>query len=324
MLFRPRLVPTATLLALLALTACRRPGPSLADDHPGIDPKPAGQALSDRAPMTDPERKVIDLSRPESISRSFDPSKSGDPTYDAASRGEAWAQTKLGKEYVTEADNAERVQLGIDFLQRAAAQKDTEAVRVLADLATSGMQSQPSGITAMENLRLVAELGNADAQFELAASLVNSSDSEEVTGEALHWARKAANQGHVGAQHAAGVSLLRRAASPQDVKEGLAFLEMAVAQNHREALMVLAGILTRGEFGLAKDEARAEGLLKPRAEGGDPEFQFGLGTLYFYSEQMAGRKDEGTQWLRKSAEAGLAEAKDLLNKVAHSEHNPGE
>ena len=88
--------------------------------------------------------------------------------------------------------------------------------------------------------------------------------------------------------------------------------------------MVFAGILTRGEFGLAKDQTRAEALLKPRAEGGDPEFQFGLGTLYLFGEQLLAKKDEGTQWLRKSAEAGFGEAKDLLDKVAQSEHTPGE
>jgi TPR repeat protein len=325
MVFLARLVPTAALLALLAIpTGCRRAGPSLADDHPGIEPKPSGRFVGENLPMPDPERGVIDLSRPESKSESTGLLAADDLVYDAAIRGEAWAQTKLGQRYVTESDNAERVQLGIEFLQRAAAQRDSEAVEALARLATTGMQSQPSGITAMENLRKAAELGNADAQFELAASLANSSTSQEVTEEALNWARKAAVQGHAGAQHAVGVSLLRRAATSQDIREGLAFLERAAAQNHREALMVFAGILSRGEFGLTKDHARAEALLTPRAEGGDPQFQFGLGTLLLYSDQLIGRKDEATQWLEKSAEAGFGEARELLEKVAQSQDTPGE
>jgi hypothetical protein len=322
--FVARMALVTVLPVLLAATGCRRAGPSLADDHPGIEPKPRGRALGENLPMPDPERPTIDLSRPESLGRSLDPSSKDDVAYEAAMRGEAWAQTKLGRSYVMEADTAERVQLGIDFLQRAAAQRNAEAVQVLAGLATSGMQSEPSGITAMESLRLTAELGNADAQFELAASLASSSASPEVSEEALDWARKAAVQGHAGAQHAAGVSLLRRAASPQDISEGLTFLERAVAQNHREALMVFAGILTRGEFGLTKDQARAEALLTPRAESGDPQFQFGLGTLLLYSDQLAGRKDEAKQWLTRSAEAGYGEAKDLLDRVVKNLDTPGE
>ena len=329
MLLFHRLFTAAVCAVFLNVGAgCRRAAPddSQADRHPGLDPKPTGRALWDGAPIPDPERGTIDLSRREPEGLNMGLPAADDwvhEVHEAAGRGEAWAQVELGKKYVTEADNAERVQLGIDLLQRAAAQKDAEAAQVLAGLAASGMESQPSGITAMENLRVAADLGNADAQFELAVSLANSSASPAVAEESLSWARKAATQGHAGAQHAAGVSLLRRAASSQNIKEGLAFLEMAAAQNHREALMVLAGILTRGEFGLAKDQTRAEALLKPRAEGGDPEFQFGLGTLYLYGGQLLTREEQGKQWLRKSAEAGFGEAKDLLEKISQNEQTPG-
>jgi TPR repeat protein len=80
--------------------------------------------------------------------------------------------------------------------------------------------------------------------------------------------------------------------------------------------MVLAGILTRGEFGLAKDQKRAETLLLPRAREGDLEFQFGLATLYLYGDQLGEAKDTGMAWLRQSADAGYEKSKDLIAKFA--------
>jgi TPR repeat protein len=324
MLFRPRLVPTATLLALLALTACRRPGPSLADDHPGIDPKPAGQALSDKAPMTDPERSVIDLSRPESPGRSFDPSSEDDVAYKAAMRGEAWAQTKVGKSYVTALDDPERFQQGLDFLRRAAEENDAEAIYLLATMTAAGTGVEQSNIEAFAQMKRAAELGFADAQYELAAMYSEGRGTIVDTGAAAQWARIAAAQDHPAAQHAVGVNLLRNAASSLEVSEGLAYLERAAAKNHREALMVFAGILTRGEFGLKKDQARAEKLLRPRADNGDAEFQFGLGTLYLYGDQLLDKQEEGMRLINESAKAGFQQSKDLLAKIASEAAAPGQ
>jgi len=260
MLFRPRLVPTATLLALLALTACRRPGPSLADDHPGIDPKPAGQALSDKAPMTDPERRVIDLSRPESISRSFDPSKSGDPTYDAALRGEAWAQTKVGKSYVASTDDALRVQQGVRLLQQAAEQNDAEALFVLGSLAMAGVGVTQSTTAAFDYCRRAAEFGLAEAQYELAAMYALGRGTEVDEEKALQWARRAMDQGNIKAKYSVGRMLLL-GENPTELREAIDLLNEATDSGIDEAGLLLAEAYYSGKNGLPQDTSAAVEIL---------------------------------------------------------------
>ena len=287
---------------------------SSAQKSPGLSAKPSGRTLSE--PSAPPAEQPVDLSRPNPQA-AIDSVSGGEIYFDAAMRGETWAQTALGKVYLEQSDNPERRRKGIELLEMAATQKDAEALFVLSTMSATMPISQPSVIDSVGKLKKAAEFGSADAQYEMAVMLMNDAGASELTKrEAIEWARKAARQGNAKAQHSAGITLLKQASSPEDAKEGLSLLEKAAAQNHREALMVLAGILTRGEFGLAKDQERAEALLLPRAKEGDSEFQFGLATLYLYGEQFGGAREDGMAWLRQSADAGYTKSKDLLAKIA--------
>jgi TPR repeat protein len=296
-------------VAMAALAAS-----SLAQQSPGLSAKPTGRSLAEAA--APPAEQPVDLTR-QNPRKDISVSTLGDDaSLDSAMRGEAWAQTKLGKAYLEESDTPERRQKGIDLLKMAAEQKDAEALFVLATVSATEQISQPSVIDSVSKLKEAAEFGSADAQYEMAVMLMNDAGASELTKrEAMEWARKAAYQGNAKAQHSAGITLLKQAANPEDAREGLSLLEKAAAQNHREALMVLAGILTRGEFGLAKDQKRAEALLLPRAKEGDAEFQFGLATLYLYGDQFVEAKDTGMSWLRHSADSGYIKSKNLLAKI---------
>jgi TPR repeat protein len=257
-----------------------------AQSNPGLSAQPAGRSLAD--PTATPMEKPVDLLRPNPVQITNENNFAENPLYAPEFEDKPWAQALLGSRYVRSSESGDQVSKGLELLNTAAQQGEPTAQYELATIYAEGLAVPP----------------DADA--------------------AIDWARKAAQGGNIAAQHTAGLYLLRRAATPQDIKEGLDFLEKAAAQNHREALMVLAGILTRGEFGLAKDQKRAEGLLLPRAKEGDLEFQFGLATLYLYGDQFAEAKDTGMSWLRRSADGGHEKSKELLAKIAGETAAPAE
>jgi TPR repeat protein len=79
-------------------------------------------------------------------------------------RGEAWAQTKLGKVYLGSSNDEEQQRKGIELLQKAAAQKDTEAIYLLANAATADWAGQMSNIPALSKLKEAADcLGCANS-----------------------------------------------------------------------------------------------------------------------------------------------------------------
>jgi TPR repeat protein len=259
--FLARIVAAATVAALLApATGCRRAGPSLADDHPGIDPKPSGRALSENIPMKDLERPTIDLSRPEPLGRSFDPSSTGDPTYDAAMRGEAWAQTEVGKSYVAATEDDLRVQQGVRLLQQAAEQNDAEALFILGSLAMAGVGIPQSTTAAFEYCRRAAEFDFPDAQYELAAMYALGRGTEVDEQKALHWARKAMDQGNTKAKYSVG-RLLLLGEKEADLPEAVALLNQAIDNGIDEAGILLAEAYYSGKHGLTQDTSAAVEIL---------------------------------------------------------------
>ena len=86
-----RAIGATTLLAVS--TSLAGPG------DPGVTAKPAGRTLSGQASLPVEER--ADFSRPPVRQDQFSSSRDEPEYLAAALRGEAWAQTKVGKAYVT-------------------------------------------------------------------------------------------------------------------------------------------------------------------------------------------------------------------------------
>ena len=320
--FVARMALATVLPVLLAAgTGCRRAGPSLADDHPGIEPKPSGRFLGENLPKPDPERPVIDLSRPESLGRSLDPSSEDDAAYEAAMRGEAWAQTKVGKSYVTAPDDADRFQQGLDFLRRAAEQNDAEAVYLLATMTAAGAGVEQSNVEAFAQMKRAAELGWADAQFALGTMYFEGNGTAQDPAAALVAFRSAAAGGNKEAMFTAARIMLTQP-DPEMRAEGLGLMNRAVENGHIQATLMLATAYGRGENGLPKDEAKAEALLKPAAERGDADCQITLASLYKFGDSFAARRDESQVWLQRAADQGHPKALEILRSESEETQQP--
>ncbi len=287
-------------------------GTARAQSNPGLSTKPAMRSVGEKVPAKNEPT-------PGNLPPLNVPTEEMKLYGEAAKNGEAWAQTRLAMLLLNSLNDRDNTDESMRLLRAAAEQNDAEALFQLAALSSQGRGMPLSDEAAFDYMSKSAELGWAEAQYELATMYANGRGNSPDQEAALDWARRAAAQGHLKAQHAAAITLLRRAASPEETNEGLSLLKDAAAKKHREAQMVLAGILTRGEFGMTKDESAAETILQPRAREGDNDFQFGLATLYLYGETFVLKREEGMDWLRKSAEGGHKESINLLADLSNKE-----
>jgi TPR repeat protein len=255
--------------------------------------------------------RPADFSRPQGRQDQVSATASRPDDVEAALRGEAWAQTKLGKTYVTEARDAESLRQGVDYLQRAAEQNDAEAIYLLAGLSAAGSGVPQSDVEAFLQMKRAADLGFAEAQFALGTMYFEGTGTAPDQVAALASFRRAAESGNKEGMYAAGDLMLSQP-DPEMRTEGLALINRAIESGHIWATLFLATAYGRGSIGLPKDEAKAEALLRPPAERGDADCQMVLASLYKFGDMFADRRDEAELWLQRAADQGQPKALEIL------------
>lgn len=238
-----------------------------AQTDPGLSTKPAGLTLTGE--KIAPDVKPPDLSRPEMRQAELASTSAESEYLDASMRGEAWAQTKLGKIYVN-SDDPSRIQQGIYLLRQAADQSDAEALFVLGSLAMAGHGMPQSTESAFDYCRRAAELNLPQAQYELAAMYALGRGTTMDSGKAIEWGRKAIDQGNTNAKYSVG-RLLLVGEVESDQEEALELLAQAVDGGIDEAGIFLAEAYTSGRYGLPKDERAARRILGKLSMRGNTE-----------------------------------------------------
>ena len=279
-----------------------------AQSNPGLSAQPAGRSLAD--PTATPIEKSVDLTRPQPGTQ-IKATTSEELFFDAAMRGEPWAQTQLGKIYVESTNDPERRQKGMELLRQAAAQKDAEAMRLLANIAATGVVDIPSNVVALQKLKEAAELDSPEAQYELATIYAEGRGVHKDMNQALVWGRKAAQQGNIQAQFSVGRTLIE-SGNPAQRTEGMTYLQQAAEGGSVNATLYWANVVGKGEHGVPKDEARAEALLKPWAEKGNADCQFVLAALYKFGDSFTDRRDEAYLGMRRAADQGHTDARRVM------------
>jgi TPR repeat protein len=277
---------------------------------PGVTSKLSGRTLS--GPASALLERPVDLSRPQGRQDQVSATASRPDDVEAALRGEAWAQTKLGKTYVTEARDAESLRQGVDYLQRAAEQNDAEAIYLLATMTAAGSGVPQSDVEAFLQMKRAADLGFAEAQFALGTMYFEGTGTAPDQVAALASFRRAADGGNKEAMFTAARLLLTQPDAEMR-GEGLALMNRAIENGHIQATLMLATAYGRGENDLPKDEARAEALLKPWAEKGNADCQFVLAALYKFGNSFIHRRNEAYVWMQRAADQGHADALRILD-----------
>ena len=199
----------------------------------------------------------------------------------------------------------------------------------------------------LNDLRVAAEQGDADAQFRFGNIYYRGNGVPQSSPEAAKWFRKAAMQGHVDAisrlafmyknghgvpwneemaekLHERSVKLnsLREAAERGDAEAQFRLGDIyyegkEVSQDHSEALKWFRKAAEQGHAGALSHELYQKAILPEAAEQGDAEAQFRLGSIYYQGRGVPLDHSEALKWLRKAAEQGHAGAlsHELYQKV---------
>jgi len=309
------------VVALAALVGCSRAPEQKAlpewERNPGLMPKPAGRILGEKE-VAWADEKFANFSGPMTGATDLDVSAAERQYLSAAIAGQVWAQTRLGVLYARAENDPERWQKAVDLLQKAARQDDAEAQYELAGLAAAGRGLPLSDVSAFEYMKGAATLGLADAQYQLAAMYSSGRGTAPDKAAAIEWGRRAAQQEHVAAQFSLGC-LMVESPDVATKAEGVQWLDRSAVAGSRQAALFLSAALARGEYNLAKDELRAESLLKPLADKGDSEAQFVMAWLYMFGEKFADRRVLARDYLQMAAAGGHEQASAALQSLPPSE-----
>ena len=125
-------------------------------------------------------------------------------------------------------------------------------VAVLVALATGAPVQAPE----LDELRALAEQGDADAQFNLGVMYANGRGVPEDDTEAVRWYRLAADQGNAAAQVNLGIRYDIGEGVPQDYAEAVRWYRLAANQRHARAQLNL-GVKYRNGEGTPQDYVQA-------------------------------------------------------------------
>ena len=134
-------------------------------------------------------------------------------------------------------------------------------------------QDQTQTQDAVEAIRLAADQGLADAQFNLGFRYADGRGVSQDYAEAVRWYRLAADQGHAGAQSNLGVMYGSGEGVPQDETEAVRWYRLAADQGHAGAQFNLGVSYSSGE-GLPQDDVGAHiwfNLAASQSSGDDRE-----------------------------------------------------
>ena len=167
--------------------------------------------------------------------------------------------------------------------------------------------------TALHEWRPLAELGVTVAQFGLGFMYENGQGVQQDYSEAKKWHRKAAEQGHAGAQYALG-NIIDRRDVPPDYAEAVKWYRKAAEQGHAGAQYDLGFKYMHGQ-GVPENEGEGVKWYRKAAEQGHAGAQVFLGMVYYRGQGAKGiRQDyvEAAKLFRKAAEQGVPDTQAQL------------
>ncbi len=144
---------------------------------------------------------------------------------------------------------------------------------IITILFVIGVQAQ-----SMQELQVLAEQGDADAQFAIGDIHWHGLGVKEDPTEAVRWFRRAAGQDHAGAQYQLGTAHLNGNGVDEDKEEA------------------------------QRQFSRSIFKLQRRSELGDAEAQYFLGHAIFHGNGIHQDSIKAVEWWRKAAEQGYARA----------------
>jgi len=187
-----------------------------------------------------------------------------------AERGEADAQTKLGRVYAKGQAVRQDYKEAANWYRQAAEKGNAEAQTHLGELYEAGRGVPRDEAEAAKWYRRAAEQGDAAAQYDLAVLYVLGKGVPQDNAEALKWYRQAADQGDSLAQFNLGMRYYEGKGVSPDPVEAYQWLSLAAAQGLKDAVKArdeLKRRMTRSQISEARRRTEAFVAKKPAAHG---------------------------------------------------------
>jgi hypothetical protein len=124
-----------------------------------------------------------------------------------------------------------------------------------ADQRSVGQRAQPKSLA---DLRMLADQGDADAQWQMGVRYHNGEDVPRDDAQAVQWFQRAAEQGDVTAQGALGAYYLAARGVPKDLSKAFFWSTIAFAQGDeisKGRLELLASQMTPAQVSAARQQA---------------------------------------------------------------------
>lgn len=163
-------------------------------------------------------------------------------------------------------------------------------------LNVSGCQAQPTLPDGLEGLEDKAISGDAQAQYALGAAYDTGDGVPRNRALATQWYKKAAEQGHAGAQNSLG-SVFQ---AEKKYSDALYWYQKAAAQDHPLATSNLAYLYDLG-LGVPQDRRMAQELYLRAANLGWAEAMFNLANMYGAGQLGAVDLYQAYIWCDRSA-----------------------
>ena len=194
-----------------------------------------------------------------------------------AERGEADAQSELGRRYEAGRDGVER-----DYDE------------------------------AVSWYRRATEQGHAAAQAYLGFMYSAGRGVGRNDDEAARWYRRSAEQGHALGQNNLGVMYRDGRGVVRDYEESVRWFRRSAEQGNARAQTSLGAMYDTGR-GLQEDDEEAVRWYRRAAEQGNPRAQYNLGVMYEFGLGIPRDRVEAARWYRLAADQGDADAQERLD-----------
>lgn len=233
-----------------------------------------------------------------------------DSCLDAASRGNAESQYRLGLMYqfgdgvLTDPDQA------FNWYQASALQGNAEAQNKLGWMYQNGQGTSKDPVKAFNWFWAAAVQGNALAQLLLGSMYEDGEGVSKDLVQAFRWYHAAAVQGHLGAQFHIGVMYENGKGVSRDSVKAFNWYWASAVQGDLGAQKRLAVMYESGE-GRSKNLFQSARWYRAAAAR-DPFSQIQLGEIYYTGKGVTKDPVEAAKWYRKAADIGIAKAQASL------------
>lgn len=168
--------------------------------------------------------------------------------------------------------------------------------------------------TALEEMRPLAEQGNATAQNVLGFMYQNGKGVPQDDTQAVNWYRRSADQGDASGQNNLGFMYEGGRGVSQDYTQAAIWYRRAADQGNTAAQSNLGWMYRNGK-GVQQDDIQAVNWYRKAADQGNPIAQNNLGWMYHNGKGIPQDDEQAKYWLGKAADQGHADAKKLLDEI---------